>query len=393
MARIAYIADRVFDGAATHDGVALLVDGAEVAGIVAEPDIPADSEAVRLGPGTLAPGFVDLQVNGGGGVMFNDDPSVGTLARIAEAHASRGTTAFLATLITDTRERMVAAIDAVEQAVADGVAGLAGLHLEGPHLSVARKGAHEAALIRPMLADDLDLLRDAAARLPLLMVTVAPETVGPEQIAALSQAGVIVSLGHSDADFDTCSKAADSGARCTTHLFNAMSQLGNRDPGLVGATLADGGLSAGLIADGIHVHPAAIRAAVRAKTGPGEIVLVTDAMATIGSDITEFTLNRRLIRRHRDLQNGDRQNGDRLTLADGTLAGAHLDMPRALAVMTGDVGLPLEQALMMATAGPARVLDRYPVLGALTPGGRADFVHLDASLTLRGTWAGGRPVA
>ncbi len=210
------------------------------------------------------------------------------------------------------------------------------------------------------------------------MVTVAPETVTPDQIRALAAAGVIVSLGHSDADFDTCTRAVDAGARCATHLFNAMSQLGSREPGLVGAALASGGLNAGLIADGIHVHPASIGAALRAKRGPGQVFLVTDAMATAGSDIDGFSLNGRRI---------ERRDG-RLTLADGTLAGADLSMARALQVMTGDVGLALEAALAMATSVPAGVIGRGD-LGRLASGGPADFVHLGPDLGLRGAWRGG----
>ena len=252
--------------------------------------------------------------------------------------------------------------------MAQAVPGILGLHLEGPHLSVARKGAHDAELIRAMGADDLALLCDAAARLPVLKVTLAPETVTPDQVATLVAAGVIVSLGHSDAGFGTCMAAAKAGASCVTHLFNAMSQLGNREPGLVGAALTCGGLSAGLIADGIHVHPASIRAAMAAKAGPGQVFLVSDAMSVAGSEQTEFTLNGRLIRRV----------AGRLTLEDGTLAGADLDQLTAVRNLVGWGITDEPRALAMATSIPADLIG-VAGYGRLTPGGPADFLHLDGS--------------
>jgi len=378
----AYVAGAVFDGTTMHPGAALLVGGGRVAGIAAVSEIPADHDVITLGKGILAPGFVDLQVNGGGGVMLNDAPTADTLASIAAAHARLGTTALLPTLITDTPGQTRAAIEAAVSAIAAGVPGIAGLHLEGPHLSVARKGAHDAALIRAMRQDDLDLLLAAAGRLPSLLVTVAPETVTPDQIAALSGAGIVVSLGHSDADYDTCVDAAKAGATCVTHLFNAMSQMGNRQPGLVGAALDLGGLNAGLIADGIHVHAASMGAALRAKQGPGQVFLVTDAMATAGSDITGFSLNGRRI---------ERRDG-RLTLADGTLAGADLDMAGAIRVLVREVGVPLQTALRMATSAPADVMARGD-LGRLEAGHHANFVLLGESCQLRGCWRGGERIA
>ncbi|MCV2870769.1 N-acetylglucosamine-6-phosphate deacetylase [Defluviimonas sp. WL0050] len=371
----------VFDGARSGPGSLLVKDGRIAA--MLPPDAKVDgAETVKLDGGVLAPGFVDLQLNGGGGVMFNDAPNVKTLTRIAAAHASLGSLTILPTLITDTPDQTRAAVEAVEAAIAAGVGGIAGLHLEGPHLSIARKGAHDPSLIRPMGEGDLAFLCDAARRLPRLMVTLAPESVTDDQIATLSGVGIIVSLGHTDAGFDRCVSAAKSGARLATHLFNAMSQLGNREPGLVGAVLATGALDAGMIADGIHVHPEVMRAALRAKTGPGEIFLVTDAMAPAGSNISQFSLNGREIRR---------EDG-RLMLADGTLAGADLSMARAIRVICNDVGLPRDRALAMATSVPARVLGLIGSCGMLAAGRDADFVHLTGSLELQGVWQKGQPI-
>lgn len=372
----------IFDGTRLGPGALLVEDGRIAAVLAADATVPG-ARRVALDGGVLAPGFVDLQLNGGGGVMLNDAPDVETLATMAEAHAGLGSLTILPTLITDTPEFTAAAVAAVEEAVRLGVPGIAGLHLEGPHLSLARKGAHDPALIRPMGAGDLAFLLGAAKRLPRLLVTLAPESVTTAQIATLVKAGVIVSLGHSDAGFETCRAAASAGAAMATHLFNAMSQMGNREPGLVGAVLATGTLDAGLIADGIHVHPEVMRAALAAKTGPGGLFLVTDAMAPAGTAITAFTLNGREIRRA----------DGRLTLADGTLAGADLDMARALRVLRDDVGLALDRALGMATEVPARVARLSDRSGALRPGRSADVVHLTPDLHLAGIWRQGTPVA
>lgn len=371
----------IFDGARSGPGSLLVEDGRIVE--ILPPDAKADcAETVKLDGGVLAPGFVDLQLNGGGGVMFNDAPNVETLTRIAAAHASLGSLTILPTLITDTPEQTRAAVEAVVAAIAAGVPGIAGLHLEGPHLSIARKGAHDPSLIRPIGEGDLAFLCDAARRLPRLLVTLAPESVTDDQIATLSGVGIIVSLGHTDAGIDRCVSATKSGARLATHLFNAMSQLGNREPGLVGAVLATGALDAGLIADGIHVHPEVMRAALRAKTGPGEIFLVTDAMAPAGSNIAQFSLNGREIRR---------EDG-RLMLSDGTLAGADLSMARAIRVICNDVGLPRDRALAMATSVPARVLGLSGSCGTLAAGLDADFVHISESLELQAVWQKGQPI-
>ena len=340
---IAYQGAAIHDGTTLHTDKMLLVDDGVVT-VVAAP--PAGCDVAMLDGGIITAGLVDLQVNGGGGVMFNDDQSVTALRTIAAAHHALGTAHILPTLITDTPARTKAAITAVIHAIAQGVSGIAGIHLEGPHLSVARKGAHDPALIRPMTDDDLAVIIDAADRLPNVMVTIAPENVTNAQIARMADAGVIVSLGHTDASCATCHAAFDAGARCATHLFNAMSQLTSREPGLVGAVLERGDVYAGLIADGVHVDPATIRVALAAKPDPARIFLVSDAMATAGSDITEFQLNSRMIKR----------TDGRLTLADGTLAGADLSMWQAVATMSGPVRDSLQTAIARATSIPAALL-------------------------------------
>ncbi|WP_424978576.1 N-acetylglucosamine-6-phosphate deacetylase [Leisingera sp. S232] len=342
---IIYRGGSVFDGVRLHQDAALRVEAGRITGIGADAEA-GGGDTVDLGGGILAPGYVDLQVNGGGGVMFNDDPSVDTLTQIAAAHRRLGATTILPTLITDSAAKTRLAIEAAKAAVAGGVPGIAGLHLEGPHLSVARKGAHDAAFIRPMADADLAVLVDAAQSLPALMLTVAPENVSPAQVRALVSVGAVVSLGHSDAEYETCLTYAEAGASCATHLFNAMSQLGNREPGLVGAVLGSGRLNAGLIADGIHVHPEVMRTAWAAKRGPGRIFLVSDAMAPAGTTLEAFELEGRRI---------SRKDG-RLTLADGTLAGADLDLTTAVRVLTTQAEVPLEAALAAATSIPADLM-------------------------------------
>ena len=367
-------AARIFDGHRWHDDAALLVQDGRVAGIVPA----AEAANATQAPGWIVPGLVDLQVNGGGGVMLNDDPSPQGIARICAAHAAFGTTALMATLITDRPEVTRAAIAAATTAQP----GLAGLHLEGPHFDPRRKGTHDPALIRPMTADDLATLIEAARTLPHLICTLAPEAATLAQIRALADAGAVVSLGHSDCSFDTAQAGFDAGARMATHLFNAMSPMTHRAPGLTGAALEDGRVWAGLIADGIHVDNPVLRIALRAKAGPGRMFLVSDAMSTIGTDLPGFTLNGRQI---------FRKDG-RLTLADGTLAGADIALIDALRHVHLELGLPLEDALQLATLFPAQAIGATD-LGHLTPGARADFVALTPQITAAATWIGGQQVA
>ncbi|PIE12817.1 MAG: N-acetylglucosamine-6-phosphate deacetylase [Rhodobacterales bacterium] len=370
----------IFDGTIRRRDHALLVQGGKIARIVGVQDIPQPSRITALDGGLISAGFVDVQVNGGGGVQFNECPSVETLRRIAVAHLQFGTTSLLPTLITDSLEVMAKACEAARQATLQKIPGIIGLHLEGPHLSVARKGAHEAKFIHPMSDQDCETLTHLAHHLPNLLLTVAPENTRNSQIRQLSAAGAVVSLGHSDTDYHSARAAAEAGASSVTHLFNAMSPFQGRAPGMVGAALNLPGLSAGLIADGIHVSVPAIQTALAAKRGPGRIYLVTDAMATLGSDLQEFQLGGRRILR---------QKG-RLTLADGTLAGADLDMISAVRFMVQQVGVTPEQALCMASLYPAQLLGKSQQIGQLVPGANADFIHLGDDLHIRNVWQNGQ---
>ena len=362
---------RIFDGARFLDGHALVIEGDVIAAILPEAEAPAQGR--RAVDGILAPGFLDLQVNGGGGLMVDGATDLAALRQICAAHRGLGTAGVLPTLITDTAQATAQVVAAGIAATDAQVPGFLGLHLEGPHLDPRRKGAHDPGLIRPMGDDDLARLCEAARRLPALMVTLAPEAATPQQIAALAGAGAVVSLGHSDCDYDTARAALAAGARCVTHLFNAMSQIGHRAPGLAGAVLS-GDAGAGLIADGIHVHPAVMRLALAAR--PDGIFLVSDCMAFAGTALTEMQLGGRQVLR-RD---------GRLTLADGTLAGADLSLPQAVANLVHEVGIAPERALAMASSVPAALIGLQDSHGALAPGRRAEIVLLDRDFALRESW-------
>ena len=359
---------RLFDGEAIRDGLALLIDDGRIAGLVPPAAIPAGAERRSLDGRLAAPGFIDLQVNGGGGALFNDDPSVETLRVMAVAHRRFGTVGFLPTLISDRRDRMERALAAVRTAMTEppmpGAARVLGLHLEGPFLNPARCGVHDPAHLRVPTPDDLDLLTSLGVGRTL--VTLAPEMVPPGMIRRLSQAGVIVAAGHTEATAEQTEAALAEGLAGFTHLFNAMPPLAGRAPGPVGAALADAESWCGLIVDGHHVHPTSLRAAVAAKPR-GNLLLVTDAMPPVGADGGDFRLYGRPIA----VADG------RCTTADGTLAGSALDMATAVRNTVDLLGLPLAEALRMGSLYPAAALGLAGHYGRLAVGLRADLAVLD----------------
>jgi N-acetylglucosamine-6-phosphate deacetylase len=381
MTKQAITGARIFDGADWHDRMALVIADSKVEGVIAT-DSPTDAIRIPADGAMIVPGFLDLQVNGAGGVLLNETPTVDGIRTICSTLARFGVTGCLPTIVTDTVPVNEATIAAGIASMEQGVPGFLGLHLEGPHLSIARKGAHDPNLIRPMEESDLQRLIEARRRLPNLLITVAAETVGPAQISRLAAAGVTVSIGHSDGTYAQVKAATEAGASVVTHLFNAQSQMGNREPGVVGAALDLPALNAGLIADGIHVHPAVIGNALRSKRGPGQIFLVSDAMSPTGTDWTEFELTGRPVYR----------KDGALRLADGTLAGADLTMIDAIRYMHHTIGVPLDEALRMASLYPAMALKTESTHGHLRQGARADFAILSDDLSVRSTWIGGTKV-
>lgn len=367
---------RIFDGEHLLDDHAVVVEGARIAAIVPHSERPDD--AVRdLGGGLLAPGYIDVQVNGGGGVLFNDDPTPEGIARIAAAHRNHGTIGLLPTLVTDTPQVTAAAIAATREARRLTPAAL-GIHLEGPFLDPRRKGAHELSYIRSLERDDVATI--AKANCGAVMLTLAPNRVGTESIAELARHGVLVSLGHSDASYDEARSAVEAGARAFTHLFNAMSAPTGREPGMVGAALDLDEAFVGLIADGHHVHEANLRIALAAKRRD-RFMLITDAMPPAAGGSDHFELQGRRV----TCADGC------LRLDDGTLAGSVLTMDEAVRYAVNVVRLPLVDALAMASRVPATFLRRDTELGRIAPGYLASLVHLDDELRVLETWIEGRP--
>lgn len=368
---------RVLAGDDFTDGLAVIVEHGRIAAVVRDDDARlAAADRVDLGGQWLVPGFIDCQVNGGGGVLFNDAPTVEGIRAIGAAHRRYGTTGFLPTLISDDRDVMARAIAAASDAIDAGVPGVLGVHLEGPYLAPERKGTHDATkFVRPD-AGDVDLV--ASARRGVTLATLAPERVGAAELAALVARGVVVAIGHTAADYATAYCALDAGARGVTHLFNAMTPLTSREPGVVGAALDHADSWCGLIVDGHHVHWASLRVAIAAKPR-GRMFLVTDAMPPVGSDATHFELDGRRV----DLVDGALLN------PDGVLAGSALDMATAVRNTVRHVGLPLAEAARMASTYPAQFLGLGASHGRIAAGYTADFVALDDELTIRATWVGG----
>lgn len=378
--KTAYIGANIFDGQQMHINCALLINGDKIDGILSVEALNDDYARVELSGGLLTPGFIDLQVNGGGGVLLNQDPSIKGIQTICKAHLQFGTTSLLPTLITDRPDVTKQAIDAAIEAESANVPGFLGLHLEGPHLSMQKKGAHSPDLIRHVTDQDIEILCDAKKSLSKLLITIAPESVNNDQISQLVSCGIHLSLGHSAATSQQAKEAFAAGVSSVTHLYNAMSALTHREPGIVGAALNADDIFCGLIADGFHVNADAINIALKMKTGCGKLMLVTDAMSTIGTDQTEFELNGRLVKRE----------GGRLTLSDGTLAGADLDMISAVKFMTEHTNCDKLEALRMASCYPAKYLGAEANLGYLTKDASANFLHLNQEMDIVSIWQNGK---
>jgi N-acetylglucosamine-6-phosphate deacetylase len=374
LARHAIAASHVFDGSAVHRDYAVVIDGNRITALVPR-DVPAGVPVAALPEGLwLAPGFIDTQVNGGGGVLFNNAPTPETIATILRAHRRFGTTALLPTLITDVSETTASAIRAVDEAAAS-MPGVIGIHLEGPFLSPDRPGVHDPRRLRRPDNDDLAMI--TAKRRGVTLVTLAPEQVPSGFVSALTSAGVRVALGHSMATYAQTRAAIVDGLTGFTHLFNAMRPLASREPGPIAAALENPAAWFGMIVDGVHVDPAVLRLALRGLAQP---MLVTDAMPPVGANGSAFTLY-----------------GDEITVRDGrclrrdgTLAGSALDMASAVRNCVDLLGVPLTDALRFASSNPANFLGLGHSLGRLAPDYRADLVAFDpTSIEVVSTWVAG----
>ena len=371
----AVAADQIFDGWKTHKDAAVVVDGSKIRALVPPNKVPTHLTIHSVAPGHwLAPGFIDVQVNGGGDVLFNNSPTSNAITTILQAHRNFGTTALFPTLITDTLEKMTAAIAAAE-ALADREPGLLGVHLEGPYLSPEKAGVHDPNLMRVPSEADWEML--FSKRKIALIVTLAPERVPEGFIHRLATSGVRVSLGHSVATYDETRRAISEGLTGFTHLFNAMAPLTSREPGPIAAALETSSVWYGLIVDGFHVSPAMLRLALR---GYGHPMLVTDAMPPVGGSRETFKI-----------YDAEVTVLDECCLrSDGTLAGTALNMALAIRNCVRLLGVSLEDALGFASRNPAEFLGLGHLLGKLAPNYRADMVAFDPeSLSVSETWVAG----
>lgn len=370
---------RVLTAQGWRDDVAVIVANGRVHGLPSPDRVPSNAKTRDLSGRMVLPGFIDCQVNGGGGVLFNDLPNVEGIRAIGAAHRRFGTTGFLPTLISDSTDKMHAAIAAVEAAIADGVPGVLGIHLEGPFISRERRGVHAARFLHPPDADGLRLA--ASLERGTTLLTLAPECMAPDAIRRLVEADVIVAMGHSNADYATARAALDAGARGFTHLYNAMSPLTGRAPGMVGAALDDADSWCGVIVDGHHVDPACLRVALKAKPR-GKVFLVTDAMPPVGAADPSFVLDGETI----TTRDGICQT------AGGTLAGSALSMIDAVRNAVGMLGVPLDEAVRMASTYPAEFLGLGATHGRIEAGYRANFTIVDTALRVTETWIDGIPL-
>jgi N-acetylglucosamine-6-phosphate deacetylase len=375
----ALIQGRVLTDAGLVSGQAVLIRDGRIEDIVRDDDSRVQSAQRRdLGGNLLLPGFIDVQVNGGGGVLFNDEPSVEAIRAIGAAHRRFGTTGFLPTLISDDLDVVARAVAAVKAAMDAGVPGVLGIHIEGPFLNVERKGVHDPAKLRGLDDSAVGLL--TSLHNGKTLVTLAPEMTTPAIIRRLASAGVVVSAGHSNATYDQISEALRNGLTGFTHLFNAMSQLTGREPGVVGAALEDAESWCGIIVDGHHVAPVVLRLALRCKRRD-RFMIVTDGMPSIGTSDKSF-----------DLQGRSISVVDGLLLDEmGRLAGSHTDMATAVRNAIELLALSLPDAVQMATRNPAAFLGLEREYGRIGPGCRANLVLADDELNVLDTWIDGTP--
>lgn len=372
----AFVNGKMLLGGTIAAGMAVVAKDGRVDAVVPQSAVPAGIETTDLNGGTLVPGFIDVQVNGGGGILFNDAPTVDGLRRMALAHARYGTTGLVPTTVSASLETIEAAIAAVDQAIAQCVPGILGIHIEGPFLSPKRSGIHNPQNFRQI--DDGTIRLLSSLKRGKTMVTLAPEVTTPGVVAALAKAGVIVCAGHTDARYDDVVAAREAGLRGFTHIFNAMSPLTSREPGAVGAALDDKDSWCGIIMDGRHVHPAVLRVAYRCK-GAVRLMLVTDAMPTVGAAEKTFTLQGRTITAR-----------DGICVApDGTLAGTDIGMATAFRNAMAFLDVGMAEASRMASATPAAFLGLKA--GEIVRGAPADFVLLGDALEVRQTWIGAVP--
>ncbi|MEK9643687.1 MAG: N-acetylglucosamine-6-phosphate deacetylase [Paracoccaceae bacterium] len=332
---------RLFNEGRLHIGAVLGVLNGRVQIFTEDNQIKEAHQVIDF-DGIISPGFVDLQVNGGGGVLLNETPTKEAIWDIAKAHRKYGTTGILPTVITDSVSVLSRAVDAVMEAV--GQNGILGLHIEGPHISTERRGTHKAEFVRPLDEGTIRLVEKLRSADVPTMLTLAPDVVSPEDISRLVDLGTVVSIGHSKASADVVRRALEAGASCFTHLFNAMPPMAGREPGVVGAAINSHAF-AGIICDGIHVADEMVAMAIRARPVSDRMYLVSDAMPTVGGP-TEFNLYGSKVA----------LIDNRLVNSEGGLAGAHTTQNEGVKRLVDRIGISTEDALKMAITIPGNAM-------------------------------------
>ena len=373
----AICAARIFNGEKMLHDHAVVVENERITGVVETAKLPTGISQINREGGILAPGFIDVQVNGGGGVLLNNTPERNTLDTMTSAHRRYGTTAMMPTIVSDTTHRQKECVEAIQAAMSGGNQSVLGVHLEGPFLDLEKRGVHKADTIREIQDTDMDWL--CTLQIPTIIVTLAPEHTRAGQIRQLTDAGILVCAGHTNAHYEELSLAIAEGLRGFTHLYNAMRPQSGREPGVVGAALDSDTTWVGIIADGHHVHPANIR--IVQKTKPrGKTLLVSDAMATVGGLESFFEIYGEIIE----------EKEGRLINSEGVLAGSAIGMIDAVRICTELVGIPLEESLRMASLYPAEFLHKDANLGRISEGFRADMVCFECNYSVLDTWVAGQ---
>lgn len=374
--KTALIGAKIFDGEQFLENRAVIVENDKIIAIESVDQLDASLETIELNGGILAPGFIDLQVNGGGGAFFTNEPTPDAVKTMLNGHRPTGTTAMLPTLISDTHDKHKTACEAIAQVVREGNPGILGVHIEGPFFNMEKRGAHNEKYIRAMNDDDQAWLTSLEGF--KVMITLAPEHTEPGQIKALADAGIYVCAGHTNGHYEDVTRAIDEGLSGFTHLYNAMRPQTGREPGVVGAALESENTWCGIITDGHHVHAGSVRAALAAKP-TGKLYLVTDSMSTVGAKEKSFTIYGETIS----------EKDGALVNAEGRLAGSAIGMIDGVRICHKDVGVELGETLRMASLYPAQYMSLDGQLGYIKPNYRADLVHFTEDFQVTNTWIAG----
>jgi len=350
---------------------AILIDGNRIERTLDIDNVPKEIEVLDAEGLNVAPGFIDIQVNGAGGKLFTDEPDEDCIRTMFNAQKRFGTTNFLPTLMSTSVEKMLRAINTVKSLVESRKFGVLGLHLEGPYFNENKIGVHDKRYVRKMSASEIELIVKQGKG-AVKVFTVAPEAIDESHIRKITQAGIIVSAGHTNATYNQTAQAFRSGMTSVTHIFNAMSQLTAREPGVVGAALDYEKVWAGIIADGLHVDIACIRVCKRIKGA--RLILVTDSMPPVGSNISSFKLGELEVL----------YSDGKCVTKDGVLGGSALDMATAVRNCVQKAGIPMSEALRMASTYPAEFLGVDGELGKIKPGYVANLVIFDNQLDVKG---------